>query len=56
MCRLDVRVVISCPMSGPAGAGHGSCWGGPGGTLPQLVALELGWVASMDPTFPLRER
>ena len=26
--------VISCPMSCPAGAGHGSHWGGPEGTLP----------------------
>ena len=34
MCRPDVRVVISCPMSGPASSGHGSCWGGPKGTLP----------------------
>ena len=34
MCKPDVRAVISCPLSGPAGAGHGSCWGGPKGTLP----------------------
>ena len=34
MCRPDVRAVISCPMSGPASAGHGGCWGGLEGTLP----------------------
>ena len=34
MCRPDVRVVINCPMSGPASAGHGGHWGGPEGTLP----------------------
>ena len=52
MYRPNVRAVISCPMSGPAGAGHGGCCGGPKGTLPQLVALELGWVASIDPHLP----
>ena len=56
MCRPDVRVVISCPMSGPASAGHGGCWGGPEEPFLQLVALEQEWVASMDPTFPLLER
>ena len=34
MCKPSVRAVISCPMSGPASAGHGSHWGGPEGTLP----------------------
>ena len=34
MCRSNVGVVINCPMSDPAGAGHGACWGGPEGTLP----------------------
>ena len=34
MHRPNVRVVINYPMSDPAGAGHGACWGGPEGTLP----------------------
>ena len=34
MHRPNVRVVISCPMSGPASAGHGGYCGGPKGTLP----------------------
>ena len=32
--RPDVRAVISCPISDPDGAGHGSHGGGPEGTLP----------------------
>ena len=34
MCRPNVRAVISCPMSGPMGAGHVGCCSGPEGTLP----------------------
>ena len=34
MHRHDVRAVISCPMSGPASAGHGGHLGGPQGTIP----------------------
>ena len=33
-CRPNVRVVISCPISDLDGAGHGTCRGGPEGTLP----------------------
>ena len=33
-CRPDVRVVINCPMSDPASAGHGAHWGSPEETLP----------------------
>ena len=52
MCRPNVRVVINCPMSDPASAGHGGCWGGPEGTLPPAGCSEAEWVASVDPTFP----
>ena len=34
--RPNVRVVISCPISNPDGAGHGTHGGGPEGTLPPV--------------------
>ena len=40
-CRPDVRAVISCPISDPDGAGHGTCRGGPEGTLPPAWSLWL---------------
>ena len=56
MHRPNIRAVINCPMSDPAGAGHGACWGGPEGTLPPAGCSAARVVASVDPTFPLLER
>ena len=49
MCRPKVRAVISCPMSGPASAGHGNCCGGPEGTLPPAGDSGTGVVCLSGP-------
>ena len=52
MHRPNVRVVINCPMSGPAGAGHGGHWGGPEGTLPPAGCSRKGMGYLNGPHFP----
>ena len=41
-CKPDARVVISCPISEPDGAGCGTCSGGPEGTPPPPNSLGSG--------------
>ena len=48
----DVRAVISCPISGPAGAGPGDCCSGPEGTLPPAGEFRTGVVCLSGPHLP----
>ena len=43
---------MSCPISGPACAGHGDCCGGPEGTLPPAGELRTGVVCLSGPHLP----
>ena len=43
---------MSCPISGPASAGHGDCCGGPEGTLPPAGELRTGVVHLSGPHLP----
>ena len=52
MHRPDVRVVINCPMSNPAGAGHGAYWGGPEETLPPAGCSAAGVGCLSGPHLP----
>ena len=52
MHRPDVRAVINCPMSDPAGAGHGACWGGPEGNLPPAGCSAAGVSCLSGPHLP----
>ena len=49
----NVRAVISCLMSGPAGAEHGGCWGSPEGTLPPGGCSGTGVGCLNGPHLPL---
>ena len=56
MCRPNVRVVINCPLSDPASAGHGARWSGPEGTLPPAGCSAAGVGCLSGPYLPLLER
>ena len=43
---------MSCPISGPAGAGQGGCCGGPEGTLPPAGEFRTGVVCLSGPHLP----
>ena len=51
-CRPNVRVVINCPMSDPAGAGHGGLRVGPEGTLPPSGCSATGVGCLSGPHLP----